>query len=113
MSRPLAALDRRIAVLKEELRRLVIAREVLEVTLGVPAATRPAKAMRIAPGSLESRILDAAQSPIAMSAIVAAAKAKQYDVIKAVRSLVASGRLQKLGAGPRTRYQRRDAKGDR
>lgn len=62
---------------------------------------------RVAPGSLEDRLLDVLPAPPAeMSDLISAGKARPEDVKAAVKRLIADGRVRMLGDRRGARYVR-------
>ena len=60
---------------------------------------------QIAAGSLEDRVLSAAKEPVRLQDLIEAGGARTGDVKKAVKALVACGRLARTGRTMKTRYQ--------
>jgi len=72
----------------------------------LPATPHVGAKLRIADGSLESRILGLTDpDAVAMPVLLKEANAKPYDVRRAVKRLVVAGRLVQHGKSKHTRYQ--------
>lgn len=85
--------------------RLRRTRKLLKALSGFATAEKPAKSLRVTPGSLEHRILGLCVEPTPLKDIVAGGNAREQDVKAAVKRLRAAGRLELTGGAQKARYQ--------
>ena len=89
-----------------------VLRATLRRNLGLTGAApavgpRPGTGRRIAPGSVEGRVLEIvgeAKAPLALTAITAKTNAGEYQSRRAVNALVEAGRLAVVGNGRTRKY---------
>jgi hypothetical protein len=99
-------LDQQIECMRRDLQAIEHAREILGrdgAINGAKASPRPKRTPVVA-GSLEDRILELAGELQPMSLFVERANAGPPDVRRAVKTLVATGKLAKHGQLAATRY---------
>ena len=85
----------------------VIEAPVRRALTGRARTPKSSRRAPVAAGSLEDRILSAADAPVTLKHLVEAGGARPADVKKAVKALLASGQLERTGKTTKTRYQAR------